>query len=63
MSLENIVKLNTEFEANFIKLSSYKSIVFISFAILIKAVTSKLNVPHRADCGKNQKASQWIYIT
>lgn len=48
MSLENIVKSNTEFETNFTKLSSYKSIIFISFAILIKTVTSKFHI----DCSK-----------
>lgn len=48
MSLENVVKLNTEFETNFTKLSFYKSIIFISFAILIKIVTCKILI----DCSK-----------
>jgi len=41
MSLDNIVKLNTELEAKFIKRSAYKSIIFTPFATLIKTVTSK----------------------
>lgn len=57
MSLENTVKINTEFKAGFIKLRSLKLIIFIFFAILKELLVSSSQIKVRTS------VLQGIFVT